>query len=127
MTYIESEMAKRYQRKPTDLPDSDTSHSNDTAGGRPTADISRREPASLGKLHEIDLGQETKLHNIARTKAATKKLTDDEVVPTDKDATPMGDPPGRDEKPWRNRKRQNSEAMERDRLVEEVLRESKRK
>lgn len=124
MDYIESEMAKRHRRTPTDLPDSDTSHANDTAGGQPTSDIPRREPASLGKLHEIDLGQETKLHNIARTEAATRKLTDDEV---DKEAAPKDNPPGRGEKPWRNRKRRNSEDIERDRLVEEVLRESKRK
>ena len=127
MTYIESEMAKRYRRLPTDLPNSDASYSNAPAGGQCVSDIPRREPASLGKLHEIDLGQETKLQNIARTEAATKNLTDHELVSTEKEATPKRDPPEKDEKPWRSRKRRNSEDIERDRLVEEVLRESKRK
>lgn len=127
MTYIESEMAKRYRRIPTDHPNSDASYPNAPAGGQRISDLPQREPASLGKLHEIDLGQESKLQNIARTEAATKNLTDHELVSTDNEASSKGDPAGRDEKPWRSRKRRNSEDIERDRLVEEVLRESKRK
>lgn len=123
MNYIESEMAKRYRRTPTDPPESDGSHASETAGGKPASDLPQREPASLGKLHEIDLGQETKLRNIARTEAATKRLADDDDVPPGDEAAPA--PPTKDEKPWRSRKRRNSEDMERDRLVEEVLRESK--
>lgn len=116
-------MAKRYRRTPTDPPESDGSHASETAGGKPASDLPQREPASLGKLHEIDLGQETKLRNIARTEAATKKLADDDDVSPGDEAAPA--PPTKDEKPWRSRKRRNSEDMERDRLVEEVLRESK--
>ncbi|RMJ25242.1 hypothetical protein PHISP_03900 [Aspergillus sp. HF37] len=116
-------MAKRHRRSPTDPPESDGSHASGTAGGKPASELPQREPASLGKLHEIDLGQETKLRNIARTEAATKRLVDDDVVPPGDEAAPA--PPTKDEKPWRNRKRRNSEDMERDRLVEEVMRESK--
>uniref|UniRef100_A0A093VLQ4 Uncharacterized protein n=1 Tax=Talaromyces marneffei PM1 TaxID=1077442 RepID=A0A093VLQ4_TALMA len=77
--------------------------------------FSKREPATLGKLHEIDLGQETKLQNIARTEAATRRMageSPDAVEEVGKS------------KSWRNRRR-NREDIERDRLVEEVLRESK--
>lgn len=124
MNYIESEMAKRYRHVPTDPPDFSMYHANETAGRQPPSELPQREPASLGKLHEIDLGQEAKLRNIARTEAATKRLTTDgEIVTSDQEAAPA--PPTKDEKPRRNRKRRNSEDLERDRLVEEVLRESK--
>lgn len=124
MNYIEFEMAKRYRHVPTDSPDFSTSRANETPGGQPPSELPQREPASMGKLHEIDLGQEAKLRNIARTEAATKRLTTDaEIVTSDQEATPA--PPTKDEKRWRNRRRRNSEDLERDRLVEEVLRESK--
>ena len=117
-------MAKRYRRVPTDLPDSGISSSNQIPGGQPSSELPQREPASLGKLHEIDLGQEARLRNIARTEAATKRLTTDgEVVTSDMETAPAA--PTKHEKRWRNRKRRNSEDVERDRLVEEVLRESK--
>ena len=75
MTYIESEMAKRNQRAmPMDAVDSDAIGTKEASGAPPSSDLPQREPASLGKLHEIDLGQETKLENIARTEAATRRL-----------------------------------------------------
>lgn len=128
MEYIDTELAKRYQRSP--LPENQEparSSLQQTASGQPISEQQlEREPASLGKLHEIDLGQETKLQNIARTKAATRQLVGDEVAPA-----PTGDPvaptsrPVADERPWRQQKRRTSADIERDRLVEEVLRESK--
>lgn len=128
MEYIDTQMAKRYQRSP--LPESQEASRSSLqqhAGGQALSGQQlEREPASLGKLHEIDLGQETKLQNIARTEAATRRLVGDEVAPD-----PGGDPgaptsrPVPDEKPWRQRKRRTSADIERDRLVEEVLRESK--
>lgn len=128
MAYIDSEMAKRYQRSP--LPDSDEDKQpvsqpitgNPSIPGQPGQP--EREPASLGRLHEIDLGQEAKLRNIARTEAATRKLTGDEE--SSGSAEPQTERPGPDNKPWPNRKRRNSADIARDRLVEEVLRESKR-
>lgn len=129
MTYIDSEMAKRYQRSPL---------RESQEGPRPTQPQpaseqslpgqQEREPASLGKLHEIDLGQETRLQNIARTEAATRRLVGDEDSPVPGvPGTPEAGRSGPDGKSWRNRKRRTSADIERDRLVEEVLRESKRK
>ncbi|KAB8268487.1 hepatocellular carcinoma-associated antigen 59-domain-containing protein [Aspergillus minisclerotigenes] len=126
MAYIETEMAKRHQHTvPTDDSDGPLVGESDSAPS--TTVLPQREPASLGKLHEIDLGQETKLHNIARTEAATRKLArDDEYEHLNHGgsffkAAPMG----KDEGLWRRQKRRTSEDVERDRLVEEVLRESK--
>ncbi|RHZ49902.1 telomere length and silencing 1 family protein [Aspergillus thermomutatus] len=114
------------------MPD-DTAGSNDSATSLASSDslsttvALQREPASLGKLHEIDLGQETKLQNIARTEAATRRLVGDDrsASPAHEDSTSSIAASGKDGRPWRNRKRRNSEDIERDRLVEEVLRESK--
>jgi len=86
---------------------------------------SQREPATLGKLHEIDLGHENKLQNIARTAAATRRLAGGENVDSEDDSASTKPRIGKDGKPWRGRRRRNSEDIERDRLVEEVLRESK--
>ncbi|CEJ62441.1 hypothetical protein PMG11_10940 [Penicillium brasilianum] len=122
MAYIDAEMAKRYKRSP--LPEgspADQPDSQSTSGARSTQGHQQeRLPASLGKLHEIDLGQETKLQNIARTEAATRRLTGDEDSPGG--PADRVDAPG---KSWRNRKRRTSADVERDRLVEEILRESK--
>lgn len=129
MDYIETELAKRHKQQ---MP-ADTANPNISAANQARSDVLsttvalQREPASLGKLHEIDLGQETKLQNIARTEAATKRLVGDDrgASPAYEDSTPSIAASGKDGKPWRNRKRRNSEDIERDRLVEEVLRESK--
>ncbi|KAL4960939.1 telomere length and silencing 1 family protein [Aspergillus stella-maris] len=118
MAYIESELAKRYQRNgPGDTPGSvPTAHSEDNYQ-QPTSDLPEREPASLGKLHEIDLGQEAKLRNIALTEEATRRINSG-------DSEPLAEPLPSD-KSSRYRKRRTSEDIQRDRLVEEVLRESK--
>lgn len=121
MAYIESELAKRSQRKPD--PDSSTVGqiiAEEGAGGT-IPEQQQREPASLGKLHEIDLGQEIKLQNIARTEAATRRLAgNDDIAATEVQQT------DHESKRWRHRKRRTSADIERDRLVEEVMRESKR-
>jgi hypothetical protein len=118
MEYIESELARRQNRTQADNDLSATSRliQSDADDSFSNA-FSKREPATLGKLHEIDLGQETKLQNIARTEAATWRMAGESPDAVDE--------VGKNGKPWRNRRR-NSEDIERDRLVEEVLRESKR-
>ncbi|PYH28743.1 telomere length and silencing 1 family protein [Aspergillus neoniger CBS 115656] len=129
MDFIESEMAKRYRRdNSTEVAMHDTpSATEPKAAALSSADLPQREPASLGKLHEIDLGHETTLQNIARTEAATKRLAGDgdPSPPTEQSSGPKMAPANGDQKTWRNRKRRTSEDIERDRLVEEVLRESK--
>ncbi|KAL4889708.1 hepatocellular carcinoma-associated antigen 59-domain-containing protein [Aspergillus ambiguus] len=127
MAYIESEMAKRYRHHvPMDTAEQPKPATTDEANSPQTAaDLPRREPASMGKLHEIDLGQEARLRNIARTEEATKRLVRGEPDGSSADdGTPSSE---RVEKPWPSRKRRTSEDLKRDRLVEEVLRESKRK
>ncbi|KAL4939645.1 hypothetical protein BDV06DRAFT_33246 [Aspergillus oleicola] len=118
MAYIESELAKRYQRNtPGDTAGSVPAALGEANNHQNTTDLPEREPASLGKLHEIDLGQEAKLRNIALTEEATKRLNGGDSEPTSE-----GQPSS---KPSRYRKRRTSEDIQRDRLVEEVLRESK--
>ncbi|GAQ06963.1 hypothetical protein ALT_4284 [Aspergillus lentulus] len=119
---------KHIQQMPantTDLSISTTSQAS--SDGLSTTVALQREPASLGKLHEIDLGQEAKLQNIARTEAATRRLVGDDrdASPAHEDSTSNIAASGKDGRPWRNRRRRNNEDIERDRLVEEVLRESK--
>lgn len=128
MAYIEAELAKRHQRNmPTEDVTQDSRPSSETIDRQSDPRFLQREPATLGKLHEIDLGHEAKLENIARTEAATRRLVGDVPLSPTEEEPQKKARPGNDGKPWRNRKRRNSEDIERDRLVEEVLRESRRK
>lgn len=85
----------------------------------------QRQPATLGKLHEIDLGPNAKLSNIAKTEAVKKKIEGGD------DEDPSGGTTkvrlGKDGKPWRGRRARTSDDLKRDKLVEEVLRETRRK
>lgn len=115
MEYIESELARRQNRTQANNETSAASRLNQPDANDSFSNaFSKREPATLGKLHEIDLGQETKLQNIARTEEATRRMAGESSDAVESNG-----------KSWRNRRR-NSEDIERDRLVEEVLRESKR-
>lgn len=127
MAFIDSEMAKRYQPKSTvDNSGSNQSTQAEVAGGLSVSGHQTREPASLGKLHEIDLGQEATLRNIARTEAATRRMAEKGELPASVDhATSETGRPGPDDKSWRNRNQRTEADIARDRLVEEVLRESK--
>ena len=124
MAYIDSELAKRRQGQ------NNPSHTSSAGvlGGlsaNDTIDAAvQRQPAALGKLHEIDLGPDATLTNIARTEAAKRKLEGRSPEPEEEKGKVRL---GRDGKPRRNRRRRNSDDMKRDKLVEEVLRESKRK
>jgi len=121
-------MAKRHHR--SQPPEKSTS-CHPAVGGvtKQGSDLKlpQRQPAALGKLHEIDLGPDSKLRNIARTEAATRRLAgDDSSAPADEgDISPKKNRLGRNDKQWRGRKMRTSEDIKRDQLVEEVLRESK--
>ncbi|KAJ5668783.1 hypothetical protein N7462_009853 [Penicillium macrosclerotiorum] len=124
MAYIDSEMAKRHQRGPLpETPEASQSPSPSAIDGRSIPGQQERKPATLGRLHEIDLGEETKLENIARTQAAARRLEGHEELPLTGESSIQSDGAGTGEKRWRNRKRRTSADIERDRLVEEVLRE----
>ncbi|KAL8845572.1 MAG: hypothetical protein Q9176_000208 [Flavoplaca citrina] len=125
MAYIDSELAKRRQSHGKSVTSfSGTLSDDDLVDGLPADLAKHRQPAALGKLHEIDLGADATLRNIARTEAAQRRLEGGE--PEIEETT------GKlrlrkDGKPWRGRRRRNSDDVKRDRLVEEVMRESRRK
>ncbi|KAI9738845.1 MAG: hypothetical protein M1834_008352 [Cirrosporium novae-zelandiae] len=129
MEYIDTEMARRLK---TDAPGHSSSTKLQTGSNNPVSSTDpistlpvhtplQRQPASLGKLHEIDLGPDATLRNIARTEAAARG----EPLPDEENGRGKKVRLGRDGKPWRGRRRRNSEELARDRLVEEVLRESR--
>lgn len=125
MAYIDSEIAKRRQGRGKSIHTSDDQSSGDDLFENTRADLAKhRQPAALGKLHEIDLGLDATLKNIARTEAAKRRLEGGE--PEIEEST------GKvrlrkDGKPWRSRRRRNSDDVKRDKLVEEVMKESRRK
>lgn len=124
MAYIDSEMAKRQVQSDPDGCAETTVDGDGNVQRMAEVHLPQRQPASLGKLHEIDLGPDAKLRNIQRTEAATRILAGRESpTPSDGELPPRKG----DGKPWRGRKRRNSDDIRRDQLVEEVLRESKRK
>lgn len=121
MAYIDSELAKRRHMQSTSL------NSIGGALGKSTGNtidaVVQRQPAALGKLQEVDLGPDATSLNVARTEAAKRRLEGNDVEPeviTGKIRL------GKDGKPRRTRRRRNSDDIKRDKLVEEVLRESKR-
>lgn len=99
---------------------SDSSHSNASSrsNSKPIDAQMQMRGATLGKLHEIDLGEEIKLKNAMRTEAAVRRLEGGQPVEPEEEQT--------GKKKWRKRRR-NSQDIQRDKLVEEVLKETRRK
>jgi hypothetical protein len=138
MAYIDSELAKRSQAQAQAQAhaQSQVSHAHPppSASSQPTKSTTdtkkeldvQRQPAALGKLLEIDLGDEARNKNVERTNQARRRLDgeeiEDEAVPGKKTGKARL---GRDGKPWRGRKRRASDDIKRDKLVEEVLRENR--
>ena len=121
MAFVDSELAKRRQAQST----SSASYNQGLAELSETGALIdaglHRQPAALGKLHEIDLGPDATLKNIERTEEAKRRL----------EGGALEDEGGRvklrrDGKPFRRRRR-NSQDVKRDKLVEEVMREGRRK
>lgn len=142
VAYVESEMARRRkgQEQASQLdasnsnlnnpPNDDDDDELTTIQSAANSKLPQRQPASLGKLHEIDLGPDATLRNIARTEAAARRLEGEDIPPEDEETARQKQRKSRlgpDGKPWRGgRKRRNSEDIKRDKLVEEVMRESRR-
>lgn len=125
MAYIDSELAKRRQDTNRPIHPTNASDSDDDSLDNMPADLAKhRQPAALGKLHEIDLGLDATLRNIARTEAAKKRL-EGGVQEIEESTGKIR--VRRDGKPWRGRRRRNSGDVKRDKLVEEVMKESRRK
>ncbi|PMD39807.1 hypothetical protein L207DRAFT_529742 [Hyaloscypha variabilis F] len=138
MAYIDSELAKRRVEGVNVLQSSlhqSSGFSGDGLGGFEGQDVGigtgkketevQRQPAALGKLLEIDLGDEARSKNVMRTEQARRKLDGEEVEDEVKPGKPGKVRLGRDGKPWRGRKRRGSDDVKRDKLVEEVLRENR--
>ena len=121
MAYIDSELAKRNLQSRSTLTNPGTGQELSSSGALLNADV-RRQPAALGKLHEIDLGPDATLRNIALTEAAHRRLEGIEPEINQKTGKVRLRKNG---KPYGRRKRRNSEDIKRDELVEEVMRESK--
>lgn len=77
-----------------------------------------------GTLTEIDLGDDVRNKNEAMTDLARRKLQG-EKVHLEQTSRPKKVRLGRDGKPWRPRNRRDSDAIKRDQLVEEILRENR--
>ncbi len=94
--------------------------------GRSDKRTLQRQPAALGKIHEIDLGSDASLRNQQRTELAMRRARGEEVPP--EEPVVVKKPRlGRNGKPRRGPKRRNSDDVKRDQLVEQVLHESRRK
>ena len=119
--YIDSELAKRQRQNASTSTLSLSEHDVSPSGALLNAGLNRQ-PAGLGKLHEIDLGPDATLRNIALTEAAKRKL---QGMEPEIDESTGKVRLRKDGKPWRPRKRRNSQDIKRDKLVEEVMRESK--
>lgn len=132
IAYIESEMAKRRLGHASPQPPDHASDapqsgdealpSSDNPSGKPTI---QRQPASVGKIHEIDLGDDASLRNRQRTELAMRRARG-EPVPAEEPTVVKKPRLGRNGKPRRGPKRRNSEDLKRDQLVEQVLHESRR-
>ena len=122
--YIESELAKRkrLQEEAADALEISKHASSSTLTG---SILPQRQPASLGKLHEVDLGETATLRNLKETEAAIRRARGEEVPP--EEPPPTRKPRlGRNGKPRRGPKRRNSEDIARDKMVEDLLRENRR-
>ena len=125
MAYIDAELAKQQRQQSSVRPES--TYDNATQTSTTTSGLAvpeGRHPTALGRIHEIDLGPMTKERNIALTEAAKQRR---ELLRQgrDPDAEEREKPRlRRDGKPFR-RKRRNSADIKRDKLVEEILGESR--
>jgi hypothetical protein len=130
MAYIDSELAKRRSESQAHAqrPDATASaaHTRKVEGEKRKEAELQRQPASLGKLQEIDLGDEARDRNVAQTERARRRLDGEVVEEEEGEKKPVKVRLGPDGKPWRGRKRRGSEDVKRDRLVEDVLRENRR-
>jgi hypothetical protein len=137
MAYIDSELAKRRVLEGAHGPPSSTSHIGASKGSSDHKSTSKdksdvqRQPAALGKLQEVDLGDDARSRNVELTDRARRIQNGETVIEEDSQNGKGKGKPGKvrlgpDGKPWRGRKRRGSDDIARDKLVEEVLRENRR-
>jgi hypothetical protein len=133
MAYIDSELNKRRLNAMSPAAAGGSGMVNNSGPDSSSTDTAKaakpveRQPATLGKILEVDLGNEARDRNVVRTEQARRRLDGEDVE--DESATEGKTKKvrlGRDGKPWRGRKRRTSGDIRRDQLVEEVLRENRR-
>ncbi|KAG9235766.1 hepatocellular carcinoma-associated antigen 59-domain-containing protein [Amylocarpus encephaloides] len=137
MAYVDSEIAKcRMEGLQLVNPSSESSNpesqtmrpSSKSSSSLPSTNNTevQRQPAAMGKLHEIDLGDEAREKNARRTDVATRRLNGEEILEeSERNKKPEAvrlRPNGR---PYRQQKRRGSDDIARDKLVEDVLRENR--
>jgi hypothetical protein len=126
MAYIDSELAKRRllegSQSSTHARSISPTAEYVTLSSNKTGEVNRQ-PAALGKIQEVDLGDEVRDKNVART----NRLLNGEEVGDNLQLKPTKVRLGRDGKPWRGKKRRGSDDIARDKLVEDILRENRRK
>ena len=128
MAYVDSQMARLQARNDDATSNSRFTHKTNSQEGRDYKPFPDREPAALGKIHEIDLGPDITSRNIAMTEAATKRLHGDQSdQPAEESQTQGKMRLGKDGKPRRPRKRRGSDDVRRDEMVDALLRENRRK
>ncbi|KAH7364357.1 hepatocellular carcinoma-associated antigen 59-domain-containing protein [Rhexocercosporidium sp. MPI-PUGE-AT-0058] len=88
-------------------------------------DPSQRQPATIGKLQEIDLGDEARNRNIERTINARRRMDGEVVEEVAQGGKKKKVRLNRDGSVWVPRKRRGSDDIKRDQLVEAVLRENR--
>ncbi|PQE27133.1 mRNA splicing factor RNA helicase protein [Rutstroemia sp. NJR-2017a WRK4] len=81
-----------------------------------------RAPTTNGQLLEIDLGEEARRRNMERTEMARRRAQGEVLEDVDEEKKARL---GKDGKPRRWRKRRGSDDVQRDMLVEEILRENR--
>lgn len=132
MAYIDSEIAKRryngLQVSALVEPVSPQSGSAETVvrGKSKEFDNVQRAQATMGKLQEVELGDEARDKNVERTDKARRRLEGEMIEEETKAPRKQKVRLGRDGKPWRGRKKRASEDIARDKLVEDILRENRR-
>ena len=130
--YIEAELAKRHaaEARAAAIANGETPPTEPVTNPATTEAATKQtaQPEMQGKLMEIDLGDEARARNIAMTERARRKALGEAVDDEDESGSsrPRKVRLGRDGKPWRGRKRRNSEDIKRDQLVEEFLKENRR-
>ncbi|KAH6998134.1 hypothetical protein BKA56DRAFT_566907 [Ilyonectria sp. MPI-CAGE-AT-0026] len=132
MEYIESRLSSRKSGTTSSSKDAPAATatapaaSAKTAAPGPSTKPEGGHAVMQGRLMEIDLGEEARDINVARTERAT--LHGGTSTPGDGNSGGRrAKKPrlGRDGKPWRPRNRRPSDAIKRDQLVEEILRENR--
>ncbi|KAH9221455.1 hepatocellular carcinoma-associated antigen 59-domain-containing protein [Leptodontidium sp. 2 PMI_412] len=88
-------------------------------------DPTQRQPATIGKLQEIDLGDEARNRNIERTNNARRRMDGEVVEEVVQGGKKKKVRLNRDGSVWVPRKRRGSDDIKRDQLVEAVLRENR--